>query len=242
MKKTEFLELLSLELKRNNVADAADILEEYEQHFAFKLADGYTEEEIAAKLGEPRAIAAQYDALPATGSRGRKILTALGLGLADLCFGLFTVLLWAWEAVMAAFALGCAGAAVGLIGNIRASFFGLLPTLPWYCALLLGLAVAALAVLTAVGVRYFAAFLGQLLRAYCRFHHNALASADGCATLPPLTVYPQFRPQAKRRMKKLALLAVTVFALCFVLCFVVCALSAGTLEFWHAWGWFGHGA
>lgn len=51
MTRNEFMTRLSAELRRNHVADAVDIEEEYEQHFAFKLADGYSEEEIAAKLG-----------------------------------------------------------------------------------------------------------------------------------------------------------------------------------------------
>ena len=36
MKKTEFLNKLREELEKRNVADAADILEEYEQHFMTK--------------------------------------------------------------------------------------------------------------------------------------------------------------------------------------------------------------
>ena len=51
MTRNEFMARLSAELRRNHVADAADTEEEYEQHFSFKLADGYSEEEIAAKLG-----------------------------------------------------------------------------------------------------------------------------------------------------------------------------------------------
>ena len=60
MKKSEFLDRLSKELTRKNIPDIADILGEYEQHFAFKLADGFSEEEIAAKLGDPDQIAAQF--------------------------------------------------------------------------------------------------------------------------------------------------------------------------------------
>ena len=51
MTKSEFMTRLEHELRKRNVVDAADVMEEYEQHFAFKLADGYSEEEIAAKLG-----------------------------------------------------------------------------------------------------------------------------------------------------------------------------------------------
>lgn len=61
MTKAEFLTELARELEKRNVADAADIMEENEQHFAFKLADGYAQEEIAAKLGTPAVLAAQFE-------------------------------------------------------------------------------------------------------------------------------------------------------------------------------------
>lgn len=57
MKKNEFMTKLADELKKRGVEDADDVAAEYEQHFAFKLADGYSEEEIAAKLGDPAALA-----------------------------------------------------------------------------------------------------------------------------------------------------------------------------------------
>lgn len=44
MTKNEFLESLEKELRHKNAPEIEDILDEYEQHFAFKLADGYTEE------------------------------------------------------------------------------------------------------------------------------------------------------------------------------------------------------
>ena len=58
MKKNEFMTKLADELKKRGVEDADDVAAEYKQHFAFKLADGYSEEEIAAKLGAPAALAA----------------------------------------------------------------------------------------------------------------------------------------------------------------------------------------
>ena len=48
MRRNEFIETLKENLERNGVRDTGDIIEEYEEHFAFKLADGYSEEEIAA--------------------------------------------------------------------------------------------------------------------------------------------------------------------------------------------------
>ena len=53
MKKSEFMDRLAQELQKKNIADAEEILQEYEEHFAMKMADGYIEEEIAARLGTP---------------------------------------------------------------------------------------------------------------------------------------------------------------------------------------------
>ena len=41
MRRNEFIETLKENLERNGVRDTGDIIEEYEEHFAFKLADGY---------------------------------------------------------------------------------------------------------------------------------------------------------------------------------------------------------
>ena len=43
---------------------------------------------------------------------------------------------------------------------------------------------------------------------------------------------------ALNRLRAAALISLALFAACFVLSYVVCALSAGSLQFWHAWGWF----
>lgn len=199
MKKNDFMQRLSDELQKRNVADAADILQEYEAHFAMKMADGYIEEEIAARLGDPTALAAQFDDAEETPEKkgGSKPLVVAGLCFADVFAGLFFILLAAW-----------------------------------------GLVLAAAAVLLAAGCVYFCAFLRQLMRSYGRFRKNALASASGEAGLPPLPISPQFSPKARRRLRTVALVALALFAVCFVLAYFVCSLSAGSVQFWHAWGWF----
>ncbi len=238
MTKSVFLEKLTHELNRKNVADAADIIEEYEQHFAFKLADGYSEEEISAKLGDPKDIAAQYDVVPTESRSGKKFLTVIGLGISDFFFGVLCTLLWAWELIMAALVLVCGAVTVGLIANIREAFFSLIPTMPYHCSVILGIMFAALTVLSLVGTVYFFGFIRQLMRAFGRFHKNTLASASGRAVLPSLPVYPQFSAKVKRRLKKLAMTALAVFAVCFIIGFIVSAISAGSIQFWHTWRWF----
>ena len=240
MTKTEFLEKLSRELRDNNVADAADIVEEYEQHFSFKLADGYSEEEIAAKLGDPKSIAAQYDAVPRESRGGKKAVAAVGLGVADFFFGVLCALLCAWEIVMGAMVVAFGALAVCLIGDLGGAVRFFVPEMPYHCGIILGIAFAALTVLALVGTVYFFAFIRQLMRAFGRFHRNALAAASGGAALPSLPVYPQFSAKTKRTLRTAAAAAVVVFAVCFVVGIVVCAITAGSFEFWHTWGWFGY--
>lgn len=237
MTKNEFMTRLTNELKKRNVADAADVTAEYEQHFAFKLADGYSEEEIAARLGDPAALAAQFgdtDA-PKQGSGSRPLVVA-GLCFADVFAGLFFVLLAAWELVMAAASVSFAALAVCLLGGLNV--YALIPAMPYWCGAILAIASASLAVLAGAGCVYYAAFLRQLVRSFARFQHNALASASGGAVLPSLSVSPRFSAGTKRRLRSVALVSLALFAACFVLAYVVCALSAGSLQFWHVWGWF----
>ena len=238
MKKVEFLARLDEELKRRNVADAADILEEYAQHFELKLADGYSEEEIAARIGDPVMLASQFggDGEAPARQRGSKPLTVIGLGLADVFAGLFFLLLAGFGIVLAAAALSFAAAAVCLLGGLN--ICGLIPAMPYWCGAVLALSLAALAVLSAVGCVCYAAFLRQMLRSFGRFQYNALANASGEAVLPSLPIAPQFSAKTRRRLRTAALIALALFAACFVLAYVVCALSAGSLQFWHVWGWF----
>mgnify|MGYP001725080632 FL=1 len=110
--------------------------------------------------------------------------------------------------------------------------------MPYWCGAILALSFATLTVLLVVGCVYYAAFLRQLVRSFGRFQHNALASASGEAALPALAINPQFSTKTRRRLRAAALISLALFAACFVLSYVVCALSAGSLQFWHAWGWF----
>ena len=42
----------------------------------------------------------------------------------------------------------------------------------------------------------------------------------------------------RRHQRRLALISLALFAVCFVLSYVVCAISVGSVQFWHVWGWF----
>lgn len=97
MTKNEFMAKLTDELKKRNIEDAADVAEEYEQHFAFKLADGYSEEEIAAKLGDPTALAAQFDAATLAALAVFAVCFVLAYIACSLCAGSLEFWhVWGW--------------------------------------------------------------------------------------------------------------------------------------------------
>lgn len=237
MTRNEFLAKFTAELKKYSIMDAADIICEYEQHFAFKMADGFSEEEIAAKLGNPAVLASQFQGENKKYG-GKKVTTVIGLCFIDLFAGIFFVLLMAWEVVMAVFSLGNAVVALCLFAGT--DLWSLIPPMPYGIAAVFGLSLAALAVLSAVGCIYLAAFIRQLMRSYGRFHKNTLDAASGRAPLPSLAIYPRLPVKNSRFLRFVALVSVALFAACFVLGVIISMLFSGSLEFWHAWGWFGY--
>lgn len=239
MTRNEFLSKLADELKKNKITDTDDIISEYEQHFAFKMADGFSEEEIAAKLGNPAELASQFENA-GEGKRGggRKAATVIGLCIIDIFIGAFFFLLMAWEIIMAAFSICNAVAAVCLVSDI--SPWLLIPRMPYLSGAVFGLSLAALSILSAAGCIYFAAFIRQLMRSYSRFHQNTIAAASGRAVLPSLGIYPRLPAKINRRIRTVALFSVALFTACFVLGMIISMILSGNLEFWHAWGWFGY--
>ena len=233
MKKQEYLAALSGELKKLDVPDAEEIVTEYEQHFAFKLADGFSEEEIAKKLGEPTAIAAQFaqDKITQKPKAKHALLTVwfAFLGLFEgILYGVFAAF------VLGVFASALAFGTVGACLIVRFNYAHILPSMPYIGAVLLGLSCLAMAVILAIAGVWCAASLWQIVRASARFKKNAL---NGGA-LPPLPYSPQFAPRTRRRLRAVLTGAVAVFGISFVAGFAVLALLSGALGFWHAYGWF----
>lgn len=235
MNRSEFLEKLSAQLRRRNIADAEDIMEEYRQHFNFKLAEGHTEEEIAAKLGDPKAVAAQYETVPLERKSSNRVAAIIGLGLADFGFGLLCLILYPWGLVIGCFALSSGLLSLGLIFDLGRFEHFYLPEMPYHCALAFGLAFAALAILVAVGTIYFFRLISYLIRAFRRFHKKTLGRAQG-GDVPLSGAKP--RPALRR----LCLFAAAAFVLFLTAGFILSIISSGQVGFWHAWGWFGYGA
>lgn len=235
MTKTEYLQQLKGELNRFDVGDTEEIVSEYEQHFAFKLADGHSEEEIATRLGDPSAIAEQFaDAgtKRKTKAKGNKAILVVWLTLLGIMEAALDIVFAAFGAVIFAAAITFGAAGVCLTGRLNIA--GLIPPMPYSGAILLGVCLLALAALFFVLGIYCFAFLRQLVRASVRWRKNVLSET----ALPLLPASPQFQPKKRRALRATLLIALAAFGVLFVIGYAVLALNAGALEFWHVYGWF----
>jgi len=87
--KEEFLRSLDKYLKSIPLEERRDIMHDFEEHFAFGLEEGKTEEEIAGSLGSPHQIAKELNATyhlekaettATTGNMLRAVWAIIGLG------------------------------------------------------------------------------------------------------------------------------------------------------------------
>ena len=236
MTKQEYLTQLKNELKHNGVQDEDEILSEYEQHFAFKLADGYSEEEIAAKLGAPAQIAIQYAGLPREKKQkgGKKTLLILWLSV----IGVFEVVLYAaflWFTV-ALFCGSLVPTALGVELIAGLNVMNILPPMPYGGAIVFGITMIALGVILFLFAVYCLAFLRQMVRASLRWRKNMVRDE----ALPLLPMSPQFSPKTRRALRNILLWAVMIFGVMFIAGYTVLSLYTHSMAFWHALGWFGY--
>jgi uncharacterized membrane protein len=233
MNKNEYLSILEKELKSRNINDISEIIAEYNQHFENKKADGYGEEEIAAKLEKPQILAAQFKSPVAVDYKAAKAALISGAVVSDIFSAMFFVLLFSWLIVMSAASVAFLCTGVALIININIA--NLLPSMPYIGSLLMGVSLAALSFAAGVGTIYCYFFFRQLLKSYIRWHKNLLS---GSALYPPLPKYPQLPPKLRRNLRSILLFSLIVFFISFILGYIIMAAIASSLEFWHVWNWF----
>ena len=236
MTKLEYLNELKAELNKNAVVDAEEILSEYEQHFLFKLADGFTEEEIAVKLGSAAQIAAQFAGI--SGERkikgGKKFFLVLWLTI----IGVFEAMLYGafFCFVVAMFCGSLVPAVLGVELIMGLNYMNILPPMPYAGAVIFGITLLSVSVILVIFAIYCLAYLRQMVRASLRWRKNLLSAE----ALPLLPLNPQFKPKTRRALRTILLWAVLIYAIGFVVGYAFLSYYTQAWEFWHALGWFGY--
>ena len=230
MTKNEYLLQLKNELKKRQIEDADEILMEYEQHFDYKLDEGYTEEEIAVKLGTPKELAGQFEksSIQKTeGSALRKTLAAVALPF-EVIGGIFFLL---WIIVMAAGSIASLGMGICLITGTNIG--GWIPAMPYLSAVFFAICFFAFALLLGGAVYYCFILLNHLIKAMAQWHKNIFSNRPH----PSVSIEGLDR-KTRRRFHKVIRWFLVGFGIAFVLAFLIAAIQAGGVAFWHIWGWF----
>jgi len=242
MNKQEYLTALEKALKAASVSELSDILDEYSEHFDMKQADGYDEEEIAARLASPDSIAKQYSEIVNNNSERKsnqasKVITMIGLILSDFIALMFFIIMYAWVVVFGVFSLSSAVLGVMTITGINELYcVALIPYMPYLCALFLGIALLALTVLSAIGTEYCRLYVTQLAKVYVHWYRTVLLKSGNIS--PPLSAHPKIAPKKRRLMRSITLISLAVFSISFIVGLGAMMLISGSLEPWHVWQWF----
>jgi uncharacterized membrane protein len=236
MDKRGYLCELEKALNSVDVKDTADILEEYSEHFNMKSQDGYSEEETAAKLALPKEIAEQFASIkPGNGvEKGSKFILSVGLVFADIFAAPIFLSLYLWVLALGVFSIVAAG--LGTLVVTQTALWDLIPPMPNLSAFFAGLALLALAVLSAIGTEYCRKYITQLIKVYIRWHKAVLG--DSGRISPPLPMHPQIKPKKLRIMRNIVLSSIIVCAICCIAWYVSMAITTGAFEPWHALHWF----
>jgi uncharacterized membrane protein len=187
MNRAHFMAQLRDGLAGLHHTDISDILADYESHFADGAADGRTQEEVAAALGDPARVARELRAevgfrrWEENRSAGNFLGVVLALlGLATLDF----VILLPFLCALAAIFFGLSVACLGLIVGGSFLLFNLLP-FGWHTAmgngamqLLVGLGLVSGAIGGGALLLLLMDIIAKLLIRYARLHFRLFDSAN----------------------------------------------------------------
>ena len=238
MNKKEFMDILKNSLLESGINDIEDILNEYEEHFIFKMANGFSEEEVSLKLGDPKELAKQFiqDEPKKQLKKKNRFFTALGLVLLDILIACVFISLSVGVIAIAAIAVSSAAAGVLLIAKMNIA--SLIPVMPYKSAVVFAVGFLSLAILMFITAVYGFMWFKQLISSYARFHKNCMAKASNEAVYPAKATFLQINGKLKRTLRGTILISLVIFIIAFISGYAISAFDAKSFEFWHVWEWF----
>jgi uncharacterized membrane protein len=187
MNRAHFMAQLRDGLAGLHHTDISDILADYESHFADGAADGRTQEEVAAALGDPARVARElraevgfrrWEENRSAGNFLGVVLALLGLATIDF------IILLPFLCALAAIFFGLSVACLGLIVGGSFLLFNLLP-FGWHTAmgngamqLLVGLGLVSGAIGGGALLLLLMDIIAKLLIRYARLHFRLFDSAN----------------------------------------------------------------
>lgn len=169
-------------------------------------------------------------------SKAAKVTMVVLLVLADILMGALLIVLFAIVAALAAAAVAFVYGGVVAVADLSVTWVVIPEMIPYISRLLLGIMLFMLALLAAGGTEFCRMYVTQILRAFIRWHKNALQK-DG-ETSPPLPLHPWVHPLKRKIMSVIVQGSIIVFFIALVLCLCSIILTARSLVPWQVWHWF----
>lgn len=232
MTKKEYLDELRKELKSKNVKDIEDIIFEYEEHFNFKMEEGFTEEEIVKKLPAPKDIANEYAPKDIPVNKFEKGTKITGLTFLSIPLGMIYILMWASVGVLGLFSLACLVGGFSLITTINIG--GIIPYIPYLPALIIGIACFGLSVLSAIGTFYMFMYIKQWGKVYIRWCKNIANNNP----YPSISKQPKISKKLSSKLKLISAIGLVCFVTAFIIGYIFMCIASKSFEPWHVWNWF----
>lgn len=235
MNKKEYLEELRKELETANVKGIDEIIEEYGEHFDFRSEEGQSEEETAEALYSPKSVAEEFKKATKETDDGEK--SGKGVKVAAVAalsvLPLFAYLL-ACGTVLVLGAFSLASLCLGFCLITTINIGGVIPYIPYFSALVLGLACLSLAVLSAIGVMYDFMYVKQWGVSYIKFCDGIISGG----VHPSVTKHPKLSRKKAAALKLIAMISLVAFVALFTIAYASMCIQAKSMAFWHAWHWF----
>ena len=232
MTQKQYLDELKRELELNNVEEIEDILSEYEDHFYYKKEEGYTEEEIVRKLSSPEEIAREYASRPADNAKSGKALKIAGVSVMSVILAPFYILVWAAVIALGVFTVATATLGVCLVTTINIA--DLIPYLPYFSSLTIGIACFGLSVLSAMGTFLcfgYAKHWGKMYFVWCKDLINGNRYLSGAT-------HPYISKKVAGFLKLIAVIGLICFLAAMIVGYFSMCIAAKSFEPWHVWNWF----
>lgn len=232
MNKSEFLEILNEELKKNKVNDREEIIADFNEHFDYKLEEGKTELDVIRKIGNPVEIANDYKKYDSRSNLAEDKIIKIGLVFSDFFTYFFLFLVWLSLFVLAVMSLTFLLTSILLISSINIA--GLIPSLPYISSLIFGISMLGLTLITFVGTVFLVVYAKQWHKAYQRWRKNA----KNGNIFPSISIYPNPSKKLATKLKLANIIGTITFLVMMTIGYIVSASLAGSFQFWHIWEWF----
>ena len=205
---------------------------QYEEHFYYKLEEGYSEEEISKKLSSPIEIVKEY-LRPAKSvnkyEKGTKIF-----GVTMLTIPVIFIYFFMLASVVALGAFSVVSAVTGFCLITTLNIANLIPSIPYFPSLVLGIACFGLATLSATGTIYLALYVKQWTKVYVRWCKNIVLSY----AYPSISKHPKMSKKFSNKLKLISIIGLIVFIGAFIIGYFIMCIMAQNFEPWHVWNWF----